>query len=123
MANIFNESIKFIQKRYLDILLVALALVIALIILTLKGYSLAPEEGTKKVEEIIIIENMSSMDLKRMERNSESDEKLKEGHVSICDKLQGQSHKAEELCAKMSKSKCAYLPCCVLASLNGKENL
>lgn len=121
MASIVDESIKFIQKHYLDIILVSLGLLIALIVITLKGYDLTPEQGNKKTEELIITENMTSMDLKKMEKQTTNSTELKEGHVSLCEKYQGQSHKAEELCSKMSKSKCAYLPCCVLASLNGRE--
>jgi len=114
-----GSSIEFIMKHFLDIILVSLGLIVGLIIITLNDIELFPIiEKTKITEKVFIYESFDNLE----ETNREKPESiLKPSHESICDNTLGESHKTEILCSKMSKSKCSYLPCCVLASFDGKE--
>lgn len=123
MTDIVTSSFTFINKHFLDIILVSLGLFIMLVYVVLNNIPLNPNlhEGTKKVKEVIVIEPFNTIQVKRMEKESMTTSEINDSTQSLCDKYQGQSHKIEELCSNMSNSKCSYMPCCVLASLNGKE--
>lgn len=121
MADLLMSSLSFIRKNILDILLVSLGLLILLTYIILNNIQLNQPEQIKKIKEVVVFEPFNNIDIKRMERNRNNVEDLTNSEQSICEKLQGQSHKIEEMCSNISTSKCSYLPCCVLASLNGKE--
>lgn len=111
-----GSSIQFIRKYILDITLVTLGLIIGLIIITLNNIELNPPiERNKISEKVFTYEGFDNLQ-ENIDNNI-----LKPSNESICDNTLGESHKTEILCSKMSKSKCSYLPCCVLASINGKE--
>lgn len=114
--DIIGSSIRFFTNHYLDIILMVLLMIIILIVVTIYNIKLFDDnnENVKKItEKVFFYEGLKNM--------IQDNDLIQPSHENICDTLQGKSHEIEKMCSGMSKSKCPYLPCCVLASFSNEN--
>lgn len=115
--NFFFDSFTFLKNNILDIKLTFLILCILLISITL--YSSIYDVNNSDINTIKNVISIKTVE--NMENNDDLDDYLNDKYSNFCQNYSGDSITLDNICSKMSKSKCNLLPCCVFANIDGND--